>query len=242
MKIDHQDMKTAFLMCSVHEYSYIPEEKNIDHSFSPTFRQKIRELGRKSETPIWQCWNTYYRRIILIAIIAAMLTALAACAPILKKLYIEHFFVNHETYYGITFNQEQAAAAPRKIETYWTTTYTPSGYKLSDHQKTLGGLSYIWMTESGEYIIYDQYTIPANATSTSWFTVDAENTTREVAGICGYKVELFIDTNKRDFVAVWTDNAYLYTISISNSDPNKLDTVKAIMDSLVAVDPAEYTE
>jgi hypothetical protein len=242
LKIERVQLKASLLAVAMLEYAGIPADEQIDHTFSPSFRKKARELNTKSQRKSWRCWNVYRRRIVLIAVIIAMLAALAACTPIIKKLYIEHFFVNHETYYGITFNQEQAAAAPRKIETYWTTTYTPSGYKLSGHQKTLGGLSYIWMTESGEYIIYDQYTIPANATSTSWFTVDAENTTREVAGICGYKVELFIDTNKRDFVAVWTDNAYLYTISISNSDPNKLDTVKAIMDSLVAVDPAEYTE
>ena len=71
--------------------------------------------------------------------------------------------------------------------------------------------------------------------------IDAESSERSSRQIKGYKVELFEDKENSYLMALWTDNSYLYTIEISPTDKNSLDTVKEIMDSLVAVDPADYT-
>jgi hypothetical protein len=71
--------------------------------------------------------------------------------------------------------------------------------------------------------------------------IDAEHTDRSSQQINGYKVELFNDAEYGYLMALWTDNSYLYTIEICPTDKNSLDTVKEIMDSLVAVNPADYT-
>lgn len=241
MRVERQDIKTAFLLCSLHEYRDIPEEVDIEHSFSNPFQQNMRNLFRKSESSSWRCWNTYRRRIILVAVIIALFVTLVACAPIIKKLYIEYFFVEHDTYYGITFDLEQAASAPDRIETHYVPTWEPEGYILLDKSLDAIGTTYIWMTDTDDLIMYDQYLIPANATTSTWMTIDAERMSRKTEIMNEYSVEVFEDAEYGDVVAVWTDNAYLYKVTVSNTDSDKLSMVKAIMDSLVAVDPSELS-
>ena len=241
MKIDCKDIKTAFLLCSQIEYQDIPEEINIEHSFSATFSQKMRDLCHNSEKVSWRCWNVYRRRIILIAVIVAILATFAACAPIIKRLYIEYFFVDHETHYGITFDPEQAAAAPDKCETYYLPQWSPDGSEPFIKQTAAIGIAYAWTYKDVGAISYRQIPLPRDATNSTWMGIDAEHTERSSQQINGYKVELFNDTEYGYLMALWTDNSYLYTIEISPTDKNSLDTVKEIMDSLVAVDPADYT-
>ena len=240
MKIDCKDIKTAFLLCSQIEYQDIPEEVNIEHSFSATFSQKMRDLCHNSEKASWRCWNIYRRRVILIAVIIAMLATLAACTPIIKKLYIEYFFVDHGTHYGITFDPEQAAAAPDKCEAYYIPQWSPDGNEPVIKDASANEVVYIWTYKNGGAISYCQLPLPRNPTNSTWMGIDAESSERSSRQINGYKVELFEDKENSYLMALWTDNSYLYTIEISPTDKNSLDTVKTIMDSLVAVDPAEY--
>ena len=241
MKIERQDIKTAFLLCSQCEYQNIPAEVDIEHSFSATFTQKMRNLCHNSEKASWRCWNVYRRRVILIAVIVAMLAVLAACAPVIKKLYIEYFVVDNGITYGITFDPEQAASAPKTMETYMCPEYNPDNFNLVEKRCSMSTVTYIWLSDTNGMICYDQYLLPRNASYSSWINIDAENMVRKTTSINGYAVELFIADELNCLVAVWTDNSYVYTTSISSHDTNKIGIVKDIMDSLVAIDPADYT-
>lgn len=241
MKIERVQLKASLLAVAMLEYAGIPADEQIDHTFSPSFRKKARELNTKSQRKSWRCWNIYRRRVILIAVIIAMLATLAACAPIIKKLYIEYFFVDHGTHYGITFDSEQAAAAPDKCETYYLPQWSPDGSEPFIKQTSAIGIVYAWTYKDVGAISYCQIPLPRDATNSTWMGIDAEHTERSSQQINGYKVELFEDKENGYLMSLWTDNAYLYTIEICPTDKNSLDTVKEIMDSLVAVDPADYT-
>ena len=241
MKIERTQLKAALLAVALREYAGIPADEQIDHTFSPSFRKKARELNTKSQRKAWRCWNVYRRRIVLIAVIIAMLAALAACTPIIKKLYIEYFFVDYGTHYGITFDPEQAAAAPDKCETYYIPQWSPDGNEPVIKDASANGVVHIWTYKDVGAISYCQIPLPRNPTNSTWMGIDAEHTDRSSQQINGYKVELFNDAEYGYLMALWTDNSYLYTIEICPTDKNSLDTVKEIMDSLVAVDPADYT-
>ena len=240
MKIESAQLKASLLAVAMREYAGIPAEEQIDHTFSLTFRQKAKELNRKSQRKVWRCWNIYRRRIIIIAVIVAMLATLAACTPIIKKFYIEYFFVDHGTHYGITFDPEQAAAAPRKCETYYIPHWNPDGNEPFIKYAAASDVTYVWIYKNVGAICYRQLPLPRDATNSTWMGIDAESSERSSRQIKGYKVELFEDKENSYLMALWTDNSYLYTIEISPTDKNSLDTVKEIMDSMVAVDPADY--
>lgn len=242
MKIEISQLKTALLAVALQEYAAVPSEDHIDHTFSQFFRQWAKALNSKSQKTTWRCWNTYRRRIVLVAIIVAILAALAACAPIIKKLYVEYFFVDYGTHYGITFDPEQAAAAPDKCETYYLPQWSPDGSEPFIKQTSAIGIVYAWTYKDVGAVSYRQLPLPRDATNSTWMGIDAEHTERFSRQINGYKVELFDDAEYAYLMALWTDNSYLYTIEISPTDKHSLDTVKEIMDSLVSVDPAEYTE
>lgn len=241
MKIERVQLKASLLAVAMLEYAGIPADEQIDHTFSPSFRKKARELNTKSQRKAWRCWNVYRRRIVLIAVIISLLAALAACTPIIKKLYIEYFFVDHGTHYGITFDPEQAAAAPDKCETYYIPQWSPDGNEPVIKDASANEVVYIWTYKNGGAISYCQLPLPRNPTNSTWMGIDAESSERSSRQINGYKVELFEDKENSYLMALWTNNSYLYTIEISPTDKNSLDTVKIIMDSLVAVDPADYT-
>ena len=240
MKIEISQLRTALLAVTLQEYAVIPSEEQIDYTFSQAFRQKARELNVKSQKNTWRYWNTYRRRIILIAAIVALLATLAACSPIIKNLYIEYFFVDYRTHYGITFDPEQAATAPDKCEIYYIPRWGPDENKPFIKKASANSVTYAWIYKDIGAISYCQLPLPNDATNSTWMGIDAEHTERSSLQINGYKVELFEDTEYGYLLALWTDNSYLYTIEISPTDTKTLDTVKAIMDSLVAVDPAEY--
>lgn len=239
MKIERSQLRTALLAVALQEYAAIPPEDHIDHTFSQTFRQQARELNRNAQKKTWRYWNAYHRRIILIAVIVALIATLAACAPIVRKLYIEYFFVDHGTHYGITFDPEQAAAAPDKCETYYIPQWSPDGSEPFIKQASAIGIAYAWTYKDVGAISYRQIPLPRDATNSTWMGIDAEHTERSSRQINGCKVELFDDAEYGYLMALWTDNSYLYTIEISPTDKNSLNTVKEIMDSLVAVEPTE---
>ena len=239
MKIERSQLRTALLAVALQEYAAIPPEDHIDHTFSQTFRQQARELNRNAQKKTWRYWNAYRRRIILIAVIVELIATLAACAPIVRKLYIEYFFVDHGTHYGITFDPEQAAAAPDKCETYYIPQWSPDGSEPFIKQASAMGITYAWVYKDVGAVSYCQLPLPRDATNSTWMGIDAEHTERSSRQINGCKVELFDDAEYGYLMALWTDNSYLYTIEISPTDKNSLNTVKEIMDSLVAVEPTE---
>lgn len=239
MKINRQDLKEAFLFSAFEEFDAIPEEKDIDHSFTPQFEEKIKRTNKKSEKSTWRGWHAAKRRIVAVAAIVAVSLTLVAYTPVIKNFFIEYFIVDNGESYGITFDSEQAASAPDRIEEFWFPTFNPNGYERVLQKATALGTTCIWQNEKNEMILYKQYLIHKGSDGSNWIGIDAENTERTSEKINEYKVEVLTNQTEHHLVAVWTDNSYLYMVNISNSTGNELDIVKAIMDSLISVDVVE---
>lgn len=240
MKVSRQDLKEALLTSVLEEFSDIPAENEIYYSFSPQFQAKINEISRKSEKAAWRFWHSSKRRLILVTVIAVLLAALAACAvPVIKQWHVDYFLVDNGESFGIAFDPKQAATAPRKIETYWIPDYCPEGYSLTSRSGTVSGVDCFWTNELEECIVYNQYVIPEDYDNSTWITIDAEDIVRSSEIMNGYRVEVVESPSNYHLVAIWTDNSYLYMVEVSSFNSNRLDTVKAVMESLVAVDEVE---
>ena len=245
MKIEISQLKTALLAVAMQEYADVPTEDLIEYTFSQSFRQKAKTLNSKSQRKTWRCWNVYRQRMILIAVIVALLAAMVSCVPMIRKRFVRYDFVDHGKFYSITFDPEQAAKAPDHCETYYVPTWEPDGYSLMQRSAGTIGVTYIWMNEAEEVIVYNQCTIPKNATSTSWYTIDSEHSVRSTRSINGYAVELFTWKDEWNgetwttVMAVWTDNAYLYDITVSIAGQGNLKIIETIMESLVVVEAVE---
>lgn len=240
MKIDRAQLGEVLLDISLYEFCNVPPENAIDHTFSRKFQEGIRKINKKSESLTWRVWQAPLKRAILIAVLVVLMLATIACAtPAVREAIIDFFMVNDGESFGITFDPNDAANAPRTIEKYWAPACEPKNYSLALKKGNDAGLTFVWTNGNGEYISYAQSLIQENATTETWIGIDAEGTNRTSKIINGYWVEIISSEADQQFVAVWTDNEYIYTVDISGTDPEGI--LESIMVSLVEVD-AVWTE
>jgi hypothetical protein len=79
--------------------------------------------------------------------------------------------------------------------------------------------------------------IPEDVTSSSWIGVDSTDMERSTEVICGYCVELIY--NEMQYVAVWTDNQYIYTIDFVNYNIDPKEMVASLIASVADVPTIE---
>lgn len=100
-------------------------------------------------------------------------------------------------------------------------------------EASAAGVYLLWISEVGGTLGYSQLFIPEDVTSSSWIGVDSTDMERSTEVICGYRVELIY--NEMQYVAVWTDNQYIYTIDFVsyNIDPKEMvaDMIASIVDA-----------
>lgn len=237
MKIDRVQLGELLLSTSLYQYSNVPAEEEIDHSFRESFCERMRAVAKKSESPVWRVWQAPLKRAILLAVLVALMLAAIACAvPAVRKAMIAYFIVDHGESYGITFDPVAAANAPRVVEEYYAPTYAPEGYELLIEDYSVHGVEYVWVNEADEYIAYDQKSIPEDATSDTWFRINAEETERTTKLINGYLVEIITSEGRQQYQAIWTDNRYLYMVDISIFEGDQEPILLAIMSSIVEVE------
>lgn len=239
MKIDRTQLGEVLLKITLDQFQSVPDEAEIDHKFSTSFQNNIRSISRKSEHLTWRIWKAPVKRLILIAILVTVMLAMIACAtPAIREAIIDFFIVEEEINYGITFRTDEARNAPDAIEEFYIPT-DPEGYTLVCQKANKAGVELTWINKNDEYINYKQSVIQENATSSAWFGINAEGTRRTTKNINGYLVEIIIGEAEHQYIAVWTDNRYIYSVDISvrTSDPEVI--LKGVMNSLTEVETIE---
>ena len=236
MKINRHQLGEVLLKATLEEFQNIPAEAEIDHAFSKRFQAKIRSITRKSESAVWCIWQTPLKRAVLIAILVMiMLTTVACATPAIRNAIMAFFVVEDKTAYGITFDPYQAANAPHKFENFYIPTFSLEGYTLVLKECDDAGVDYGWVNGHNEYIYYRQSLIRQGSTADTWMGIDAEATNRTTKNINGYLVEIISNKENRQYVAVWTDNRYIYKADISVMGDNQETILKAMMNSITEV-------
>lgn len=237
LKINRVQLGEVLLMVTLDQFQGVPAEAEIEHIFSQSFQEKNRSITKRSESAAWRFWQTPVKRAALITILIMVMLVTVACAtPVIRNAIIDFFSVEAETAYGITFDPYDAANAPRVIENVYIPAFEPEGYTLVLKECDDSRVSYIWRNEYDEYIYYRQSLIRQGATDSTWIGIDAEETSRTRKNINGYLVEVLSDIVEQQYVAVWTDNRYIYTVDVSVFDSDPEHILEAIMNSLIEVE------
>lgn len=156
------------------------------------------------------------KRGLRIALIAALITVLlAGCAmaiPAVREEVIDFFLQIDDEKVGITFDPQEAANAPKTIETTYMLSEIPPGYELVANE-SLSVQSYSWwMNDQGLWISYDQFTIPENAAEDNWIVMELPEMGRESRVIGDYLVEII--RSEGFYHLVWTNNKYAFVLEL----------------------------
>lgn len=236
MKINRHQLGEILLKSTLKEFQNIPAEAEIDHAFSERFQAEIRSITRKSESAVWRVWQTPVKRAVLIAILVMVMLATVACAtPAIRNAILDFFFIEDKTAYGITFDAYEASNTPYVIENIFIPTFELDGYNLAFKEGNDAGVEYLWINDQDEYIHYKQSLMRQSSAIDTWMGIDSDATNRTTKNINGYLVEII--SNKEDFqyIAVWTDNRYIYWVDISVMGDNQETILKEMMDSITEV-------
>lgn len=233
MKINRHQLGEVLLDATLEEFQNIPTEAEIDHAFSQSFQTKIQSISQKSESAVWRVWQTPVKRAVLIAVLVMIMLVMVACAtPAIRNAIMDFFFVEDEVAYGITFDPNEIVNAPHVIENVYVPSFELEGYKLVLKENDDAGVEYHWINEHNEYIYYWQSLIQQDVTDRTWIGINAEATNRTTKNINGYLVEIISNKEEHQYVAVWTDNRYIYKADISVLGDNQETILKAMMDSI----------
>ena len=211
------DFQSALLNATLDNFADIPCENEIEIELSPAFESRSSELIRKTKHHSFYGAKNSFRRLILIAAILSMLATTALAIPSVREAIINFFIEDHSSYYGITFDPEEAESAPNEIVEVYGPTYIPDGYELVIEDISAAGVAYWYANEEDQWICFTQYVLPPDATNDSWFGVNAEETSRQSILVGEYRVEQI--QSRSVYFWFWTDNRYLYSLEISNGIP-----------------------
>lgn len=202
----------ALLDACLEEFADIPAEEEIALEPSETFTKKSEALIAQARKGRIQTLGKTVRRLLLIAAILAMLVTTALAVPAVREGIIRFFTKNAGTHYEFSFDPEQAATAPEYIEKVYKPTYIPEGFREDTAFVDFSYVGYIWYSESGDFISYDQLPIPNDSEGPQ---PDAEDVEIETLNLNGY--EVFAVYTDGITLYHWTDNEYFYVLTLGPS-------------------------
>lgn len=95
----------ALIDATLEEYSDVPDcEDKIAIQLSDHFIRKTEKLNRKTVSKGWKYQNTVWKRVALIAILAAVLAASAMAIPAVREAIIKFFLHDEGTHYEVSFD------------------------------------------------------------------------------------------------------------------------------------------
>ena len=209
--------KQALLDATLEEFRDIPSEEEIDLEFSEEFEAWAQELLKGPQKRGSRPRGKTLRRLIILAAILAALVTAALATPAIREALIEFFTHNRGTHYEFSFDPEQAATAPRTVETEYCPTYIPEGFVEDAYVVTDTVIMRAWVTDNGEHMLYQQNTIMVEGQLEDWYGgthVNAENVIVDTVCLNGYEV---FRVYQEGYMYYWTDNSYFYQLTLCES-------------------------
>ena len=152
-----------YVMETAGQYDFV---SSLDITFSPEFEEKMERLIKRRRKPFYYLFNTAAKRVA--CIIAALIIAMVSTVLSVDALRngVKNFFVEvYEKFSTVLF--EKDSSSPDTIEVYYSPSYIPDGYQLSEITKeaSLGRIKFI--DENGKEIIYTQSFVFSSGTDTN---------------------------------------------------------------------------
>lgn len=215
----------ALLDSALLEFAGVPPEEDIEYSFSEDFEWKSEKLIRKSRSGYWHHVNTTAKKLLLAAIITALLVGSAMAIPAVREGLIKFFMHNTGINYYFTVDEDAIKNAPKELEVIYSPSYIPDGFELIDETICGGFASYTYLTPDGIMIDFNQEKMPDDPNYAVGSYPDSEYSDVDHVEMNGYKVIQFIfDDDSIEFV--WTNEDYFFTLYCNT--PVTLDEARQI--------------
>ena len=168
--------------------------------------------------------NTAAKRLLIAAIIAALLTGTVLAVPALREGLIRMFVHDNGSMYFFTVDRNVIQNAPEEIETVYTLGYVPEGYEVVLQMANCGFASINYMNENREIIWLDQELVTGDPRNTLGGLSDSERSTLEHIELNGYKV-VRITHEEGEIEFLWTDNEYFFNLFCSSVSPDEAEKI-----------------
>ena len=216
--------ENAILDSVLSDFDDVPPSESIGHEFSPEFELKAQKLIKKSGSNAWHCVNTAAKRLLIAAIIAALLTGTVLAVPALREGLIKFFIHDNGSMYFFTVDRDVIQNAPEEIETVYTLGYLPDGYDAIAECVCNKYVSFNYMNENSDIIWLDQELVTGDPRNTLGGLSDSERSTLEHIELNGYKV-VRISHEDGEIEFLWTDNEYFFNLFCSNVSPDEAEKI-----------------
>jgi hypothetical protein len=216
MEVSNELLREAFLKLALEEFRNVPPEDEIELEFSEGFEERLRKrLREEPDPPLSVKWvrSRPLRRLAVAVILLAMLAVTAVATPAIREGLIGFFTQNKGTHYELSYDPEQAATAPKTIETEYFPAYIPEEFFVETTSVTTEMAMHMWKNNTGSYIYYAQEVISPGSEGPY---VDSEDVEASLININGYSVFRVVDEG---FMYYWTDNSYFYSLVFSSDIP-----------------------
>ena len=168
--------------------------------------------------------NTAAKRLLIAAIIAALLTGTVLAVPALREGLIKFFVHDNGSMYFFTVDRNVIQNAPEEIETVYTLGYVPEEYEVVLQMADFGFASINYMNENCDIIWLDQELVTGDPRNTLGGLSDSERSTLEHIELNGYKV-VRISYEDGEIEFLWTDNEYFFNLFCSNVSPDEAEKI-----------------
>lgn len=161
------------------------------------------------------------KRRIAAAMVAAALLMLTACTVYAYRKEIKKLFVKvYETSIKLFYDDE--AMPDKMISEYYTLSYVPEGYELTEKVRLSSAGSETWYTADGKYIVFEQLVCDGTI-----YSIDSE-TGETTMIVCGTTEVYYRITQIHTYI--WNDGTYSFMLSASTLLTN--DEVELIIAGL----------
>lgn len=218
----------ALLDATLLEFAGVPDEDDIDYSFSEGFEKKATELIKKSRSKAWYHVNTTAKKLLIAAIVTALLAGSAMAIPSVREGLLKFFAHDTGINYYFTVDEDAVKNAPKELEIVYSPSYIPDGYELVNETVCSGFASFTYLSPDGDLLDFTQEKMPDDPNYAVGSSPDAERSKVDYVEIKGYKViQLIWDQPGDEEVAlIWTSEDYFF--SIFCTAPVTLDEAKQI--------------
>ncbi len=217
--------ENALLNKTLQGFDYVPDAESIKHEFSPRFEREARGLIKKSASNVWHCVNTTAKKLLIAAIIAALLTGTVFAVPALREGLIRMFIHDDGSMYSFSVDRSMIANAPTEIETAYSLTYIPDGYELVDTVAVREGVVLLdYMDENDGWIWFMQETVTQDPRNKLGGLSDSERSELEHVVLNGYEV-IRIVHEEGEVEFLWTDDKYFFELFCSKGGIDEAEKI-----------------
>jgi len=183
--------------------------RTVPVAFSPEFERKMNRLLRAQRKPYYPLVNTRPKRALLsFVVVIILLIVMVFSVSALREPVVRFIVEVYEKFSQVFFHQQEEAYFPATLETYYSPTWLPNGYR-EDATKTIDAVFYFeqrFSDDSSNEIKFEQTVI-----ASTLLQIDTEDVQPKPIVVNG-NAGLFY-SNKGVQHLLWNDGQYGFFIS-----------------------------